>query len=110
MGESLPLMHSHDTDKVKVSVCLGTNCYLKGSQKVLNSVLRHAEEKGLENRLDVRAGFCFEKCECGPTVMIDGEHVPECTADKAIEVINRRLEGDNTERKIEVNSGHVNVE
>jgi NADH-quinone oxidoreductase subunit G len=93
MGESLPLMQSHETDKVKVSVCLGTNCYLKGSQQVLNSVLRHADEKGLENRLDVRAGFCFEKCETGPTVMIDGVHVPNCTSEKAIEVINSQIEG-----------------
>ena len=34
--------------RVKVSVCLGTNCYLKGSQEVLNGVLRHAEQSGLE--------------------------------------------------------------
>jgi NADH-quinone oxidoreductase subunit G len=97
--ESLPLMQSHDADKVKVSVCLGTNCYLKGSQHVLNTVLRHAEEKGLENRLDVRAGFCFEKCECGPTVMIDGEHVPNCTPDKAIEVLNSRIDGDHPDKQ-----------
>ena len=58
-------------------------------------MLRHAEQKGLENRLDVRAGFCFENCEYGPTVMIDGEHVPNCTAAKAIEVINSRIESDN---------------
>jgi NADH-quinone oxidoreductase subunit G len=107
MDESLPLMQSHATNKVKVSVCLGTNCYLKGSQQVLNSVLRHAEEKGLENRLDVRAGFCFEKCECGPTVMIDGQHVPNCTAEEAIEVINSRIEGDNTDPTIEVKAGTV---
>ena len=92
--ESLPLTQSQCEDKVKVSVCLGTNCFLKGSQDVLNGVLRHAEQSGLEGRLDVRAGFCFEKCETGPTVMIDGQHVCECTAAKAIEVINSRIESD----------------
>jgi NADH-quinone oxidoreductase subunit G len=90
--ESLPLMQSHASGKVKMSVCLGTNCFLKGSQEILNTVLRHADETGLENRLDLRAGFCFEKCEHGPTVMIDGEHVPCCTAEKAIEVLNKHLE------------------
>src|ERR1035437_8061449 len=69
-----------------------SNCFLKGSQDVLNGVLRHAEQNGLEGRLDVRAGFCFEKCETGPTVMIGGEHVHNCTAAKAIEVINSRIE------------------
>lgn len=90
--ETLPLMQSHADEKVKVSVCLGTNCYLKGSQQVLNEVLRHAEESGLDERLDVRAAFCFDKCETGPTVMIDGDHVPHCTAHKAIEELNRRAE------------------
>jgi NADH-quinone oxidoreductase subunit G len=93
--ESLPLVQSQSDEKLKVSVCLGTNCFLKGSQEVLNGVLRHAEQNNLEGRLDVRAGFCFEKCECGPTVMIDGQHIPHCTAAKAVEVINNKIENDN---------------
>jgi NADH-quinone oxidoreductase subunit G len=93
-NESLPLIQSRDEDKVKVSVCLGTNCFLKGSQDVLNGVLRHAEQTGLEGRLDVRAGFCFEKCETGPTVMIGGEHIHHCTAAKAIEIIDSKIASD----------------
>jgi NADH-quinone oxidoreductase subunit G len=102
--ESLPLMQSQGDDKLKVSVCLGTNCYLKGSQEVLNGVLRHAEQNGLEGRIDVRAGFCFEKCETGPTVMIDGEHVCSCTAAKAIEVINSRIESETPAQTAGANS------
>jgi NADH-quinone oxidoreductase subunit G len=92
--ESLALMRSENVDKLKVSVCLGTNCFLKGSQEVLNRVLRHGEQSGMEGKLDVRAGFCFERCESGPTVMIGGEHIENCTAAKAIEEINRRIEND----------------
>ncbi len=89
--EILPLMQSHSSDKTEVSVCLGTNCYLKGSQDVLNAVLRHAEESGLENKLDVRAAFCLEECEHGPNAIIGGEHVHHCTAHSAIEVLNSRI-------------------
>ena len=67
-------MQSQSTDKVKVSVCLGTNCFLKGSQEVLNSVLRHAERTGSKTASMCAPAFCFEKCESGPNVMIDGEH------------------------------------
>jgi NADH-quinone oxidoreductase subunit G len=88
-------MESREADKIKVSVCLGTNCFVKGSQDVLSGVLRHAEQNGLEGRFDVRAGFCFEKCEHGPNVMIDGECVHHCTAAKAIEALNSRIESDN---------------
>jgi len=92
--EFLPLVEPKGEDKLKVSVCLGTNCFLNGSQEVLNGVLRHAEQSGLEGKLDVRAGFCFEKCETGPTVMIGNEHIEHCTSKKAIEEINSRIECD----------------
>jgi len=105
--EILPLMQPAGADRHKVSVCLGTNCFLKGSQDVLNGVLRHAEQNGLENRLDVRAGFCFEKCETGPTVMIDGMHIPHGTADKAIEVLDNRIEGDNQEQMAGTDSERI---
>jgi len=90
--EALPLVQSHRSDKTKVNVCLGTNCYLKGSQDVLNAVLRHAQETGLENRLEVRAAFCLEECEHGPNAIVDGEHVHHCTADKVIEIVSSRIE------------------
>ncbi|HEY1986748.1 MAG TPA: NADH-dependent [FeFe] hydrogenase, group A6 [Terracidiphilus sp.] len=97
--EVLSLMQSRREDKVKVSVCLGTNCYLKGSQHVLNAVLRHGEETGRENRLDVRAGFCFEQCEHGPNTMIDGEVIHHCTPDSTIELLNTRIDNDPPDRK-----------
>jgi len=92
--EVLPLMQSHGPDKTKVSVCLGTNCYLKGSQEVLNCVLHHAQETGLENRIDVRAAFCLEECEHGPNTVIDGEHIHNCTPDSTIEILNSRIDHD----------------
>ncbi|MGB8261066.1 MAG: NADH-dependent [FeFe] hydrogenase, group A6 [Terracidiphilus sp.] len=90
--EPLPLTQPHACDKTKMSVCLGTNCYLKGSQETLNTVLRHAQETGLENRIEVRAAFCLEQCEHGPNATIDGEHIPHCTAEKAIELLNSRID------------------
>jgi NADH-quinone oxidoreductase subunit G len=107
--EVLPLMQSASEDKLKVSVCLGTNCFLKGSQEVLNGVLRHAEQNHLEGRLDVRAGFCFEKCETGPTVMIGGQHIPHCTAHKAIEELNSRIDGDNPSPQADTGPGSTDA-
>jgi NADH-quinone oxidoreductase subunit G len=105
--ESLPLMQSQGENRHKVNVCLGTNCFLKGSQDVLNGVLRHAEQNGLENLLDVRAGFCFEKCETGPTVMIDGVHLAHGTAAKAIEILERRIEDDSADQTAGADSERI---
>jgi NADH-quinone oxidoreductase subunit G len=94
--QSLPLTETRSPNKVKVGVCLGTNCYVKGSQHVLNAVLRHADEKGLENRLDVRASFCFERCEHGPNISIGGEGVCACTPESVINILNEKIGGDKT--------------
>lgn len=40
------------------------------------------------HRLDVRASFCFEKCEHGPNAKIDGDLVSRCTPEKAIEALH----------------------
>lgn len=95
--EVLPLMQARGNHKTKVSVCLGTNCYLKGSQDVLNAVLRHAEETGLENRIDVRANFCMEECERGPNAIIDGKPVHDCTAWSVIELLDSEVESEEKE-------------
>jgi len=89
-----PLVQGHSCSKTKVSVCLGTNCYLKGSQDVLNAVLRHSQDAGLENQLDVRAAFCLEECEHGPNVIVDGECVHHCTVEKTIALLDSRIESD----------------
>ncbi len=106
--EILPLMESKAAGNVEVNVCLGTNCYLKGSQQILGEVLRYGEENGLQDHLDVRAAFCFEKCEHGPTVMIDGEHIPHCTAEKAIAALHRHLEHKDLDQPSGAVSGSAN--
>ncbi|MFO1478464.1 MAG: [FeFe] hydrogenase, group A [Verrucomicrobiota bacterium] len=65
---------------VKVNVCVGTNCFIKGSQSLLHGLLEDIEEKRLGQQVDVSASFCFEKCEHGPTVSVDGKLIHHCTA------------------------------
>lgn len=76
-----------------VSVCLGTSCHLRGSQQVLQGLLSHADEHGLESRVDVRGAFCFENCEAGPTVEVAGQRLSRCTVDQAREAIENALPG-----------------
>lgn len=78
--------------RLRVDVCLGTNCFLKGGQQILNGLLKHTEEKGLNNMVDVRASFCFEKCELGPTVKIGKETLHYATLDLATELLDAQLE------------------
>jgi NADH-quinone oxidoreductase subunit G len=74
---------------IDVSVCFGTSCFLKGSQKLLRDILEHIRTKGLGGRVNVKASFCFEKCDKGPTIKVGNRIIDGCTIDKAIEAIKR---------------------
>jgi len=90
--EGIALFSGHGDQRLHVDVCLGTNCFLKGGQTILNGLLKHAEESKLENMVDVRASFCFEQCEEGPTVKIGEVTLNHATVDKAVDTLKSELE------------------
>ena len=82
--------------KHRVSVCLGTACYVKGADKVLEAI---------EQELGIKCGECTEdglfsidSCRCvgacglAPVIMIGEEVYGKLTADKAKEVIRKYKE------------------
>ncbi len=94
LESELSFVEGFDSQKMEIKVCVGTNCYLKNSQKLISRLVKYIEAKGLKNAVDVSATFCMEKCGEGPNVIVAGEHISKCTFDKAVEVLNRKL--DNT--------------
>lgn len=77
--------------KVEVDVCFGTGCFLKGAQKLLRSLLAHIREKDLNKNVEIKASFCFEKCDRGPVVKIADEVIEQATFEKVREKIDMRL-------------------
>ena len=77
--------------KVKVKVCTGTSCFLKGSQQILRDVLEQVQKEQLQDDVDVSASFCFEKCSQGPTVSVDGTQIHWCSPDAAKNEITQKL-------------------
>lgn len=82
-------LSSGDEKSLDISVCFGTSCFLKGSQKLLHDILGHIRSKGLNARVNVNASFCFEKCDKGPTIKVGSRTIEGCTIEKAIEAIKR---------------------
>lgn len=83
-GKELELSEKAElSEKVQVSVCIGTNCYLKGSYDTLSCLVKLAQENGVADRLDFKATFCFEKCKKSPNVQVGDEIHGEVTPDIA---------------------------
>ena len=82
-GETIRLDDGPCAEKLKVNVCTGTNCFVKGSQNILHEMLHQVETKNLQDKVAINASFCFEKCDHGPTVSVDGHKIQWCTAEAA---------------------------
>lgn len=77
--------------KVEVDVCFGTGCFLKGAQGLLRKLLDHILTNQLSNNVEVKASFCFEKCDRGPVVKIGDEVLERCTFEMVKEKIDNAL-------------------
>lgn len=56
---------------VVVTVCVGSSCYVRGSDRVAESLQRLIEVHGLDGKVEVSGAFCMEHCSLGVTVRVD---------------------------------------
>ena len=87
----------------RISVCLGTACYVKGSDKILEAV---------ENRLGIKSGECtpdglfsIDSCRCvgacglAPVMMVDEDVYGKVTPDQVDSIIDSYLAKKGGKRK-----------
>jgi NADH-quinone oxidoreductase subunit G len=77
-----------EKSKLQISVCVGTNCMVRGAQTLLHDLIHYVEERGLQDLVDVKASFCFEWCDKGPTVMVGEKLIHKCTLKQACEAMD----------------------
>lgn len=58
---------------MKVTVCVGSSCHLKGSRQVVEELRQLIADNKLESKVDLTGTFCMGKCEQGVCVTVDGE-------------------------------------
>lgn len=89
--EGLSIFSGSADNKVEVGVCVGTNCYVKGSQTILTEVLKYIESRGLQEFVEAKAAFCFEKCSGAPVARVGEKIISECTLRDVIDSLEEEL-------------------
>ena len=59
---------------MKVTVCIGSSCHLKGSRKVVETFQTLIEKHGLKDKVELAGTFCMGDCEHGVCVNVDDAH------------------------------------
>ncbi len=90
-ADGVTLGENHGPDALKVTICFGTSCFVKGAQNILKEVTDFMKKEGIEDKLEIQATFCYEKCDSGPNVQIGDRLLTHCTGEKAIQTIRKLL-------------------
>lgn len=56
---------------MKVTVCIGSSCHIKGSRPVVETIQKGIAEHDLKDKVELEGTFCMGKCQSGVCVSVD---------------------------------------
>lgn len=76
-----------------IQVCMGTACYVKGADKVLEEILNKLDiklgETTKDGRFSVQVMRCIGACGLAPAISIDGEILKHVTVDMVDDILKK---------------------
>ena len=58
---------------MKITVCIGSSCHIKGSRQVVEQLQQLIAEHELKDRVELGGTFCMGKCQQGVCVTVDND-------------------------------------
>ena len=77
---------------IRVEICIGSSCHVKGATSVLNAIRSKVKTYGLEDKVELAGRFCIGKCTEGVCVTVDGQ-LYSVSPDSADEFFAKEMKG-----------------
>ena len=58
---------------MKITVCIGSSCHIKGSRQVVEQLQYLISENNLGEKVELGGTFCMGKCQLGVCVTVNDE-------------------------------------
>lgn len=58
---------------LKITVCIGSSCHIKGSRQVVEQLQSLIADNALDDKVELGGTFCMGNCQQGVCVTVDGE-------------------------------------
>ena len=75
---------------MKITVCIGSSCHIKGSRQVVEQLQELISKNNLGDKVELGGTFCLGQCQKGVCVVID-EVVHSVTPDTVEEFFNANV-------------------
>ena len=56
---------------IKITVCIGSSCHIKGSRQVVEQLQYLIAKNNLNDKVELSGTFCMGKCQQGVCVTVD---------------------------------------
>ncbi len=81
---------------VTVEVCIGSACYVRGSNHVVDDLKTMIKEEGWEEKVALKGSFCMKACQnhIGLGIKVNGKQLEGITLQNAKEMIRQEVQKD----------------
>ena len=77
---------------MKVTVCIGSSCHIKGSRQVVENLQNLISENNISDKVELAGAFCMGNCQKGVCVKID-EQIYSVTPETTVEFFTTEILG-----------------
>ena len=75
---------------MKICVCIGSSCHIKGSRQVVKQLQELINANSLGDKVELSGTFCIGRCQEGVCVTVDGEFF-SVSPESATEFFNKNI-------------------
>lgn len=75
---------------MKIEICVGSSCHVRGSYEVVKNVEAFVKDQGLEQDIELKGCFCMGHCTEGVSMKVDGV-VLQVSEDTVVELLSEKL-------------------
>ncbi|MDY0078249.1 MAG: (2Fe-2S) ferredoxin domain-containing protein [Bacteroidales bacterium] len=78
-------------NKTVITICLGSSCYRRGNQTILEVIKNYLAEHDLSKDVEFKGQLCTDKCIEGPNLSIDDTKYSGFDTNSVIKVLNHHF-------------------
>lgn len=77
---------------MKIKVCIGSSCHLKGSREIVEMFQDRLQKDNLTENIELSGSFCLGKCNSqGVSIQVDDETICGVTKDNFNEIYDKYI-------------------
>jgi len=76
------------SEKIEITICLGSSCFSRGNGKTLKAINTFLEENKLKDKVFFHGELCTGNCAKGPILKIEDDLYEEVDPERVSEILS----------------------